>query len=71
MTWTQDPDYSPTQLLLGVHRDHVGIGQDKVSRKGQVSVSMMEGGGEEGRRGGRRRSPAHLPVLGREPRVAG
>lgn len=65
-----DPVYFPTHLFPGVHRDHVGLGQEKVSRKGQIlSLLWRVGQGRVGE--GRRRSPAHLPVLGREPRVAG
>lgn len=65
-----DQGYSPTQLLPRVHGDHVGVGQNKVSRKGQVLVFMTRegGGGEkevpgtppssrEGAQGGRMRMP--------------
>lgn len=41
-----DPVYFPTHLFPGVHRDHVVLGQEKVSRKGQILVSYGEWGKE-------------------------
>lgn len=62
------PVYYPTQLFPGVLRGHVGLGQDSEKEGADLSLHTEGGWGKEGWRG---RSPAHLPALGREPRVAG